>query len=530
MRRKRCVKAGFFVVVILAILGIFFSNAAAEMTSSFHGYFESNFILRDADGLQHGFFDEAYGVQQRNTLKFDIDIDPDMRWGSFKVEKVHLTYRGAYDSIFDLAAHRYNIKENIGASRFDYGLKDIRFENDLREAFIDFAYNGDLGMAFFRPGRQIVSWGEGMLETLNDVINPPDNSYAMFFQSPDDVKTPLWMGRLNYNIPRISSLPGLNLNFDFLWIPDIRPSQLGPRDSVAGNLKAGLEAPYINCISLVDLRGLNVREDVPTNENEYGVKVSSEIGDNLSLSLLYFRDVVNDPAVQLKNWAMTPGGPAPSLASFTHNKQHVYGGYFSYQLVAFGTSAVVRGEISHHTASPIALAAANTIMQGPAARLPPSQWVGLTYLLKPVTKTTLSFDKDVRIRWLSNGVTKMSFEWLHKVINEWDDRLDNTYFKSRSTKIRADRKNIREQDVFMVQVMTWWWAAKVGPTFVAAYNPGKHGEGGTGMIAPSIKWYITPSLYSDLKLQAFFGDTKSSYSFGSLVNTSEATFKLGYEW
>ncbi len=528
MRKRRWGRAAFCVFVILVMFGVLSSNAAAEMTTSFHGNFESNFILRDKDGIQYGFFDEAYGVQQRNTLKFDIDVEPGLVWGTVSVEKVHLTYRGAYDSIFDFRAHAYNIKDNIGASRFDYGLRDIRFENDLREAFIDFVYRGDSEGGFFRPGRQIVSWGEGLLETLNDVINPPDQSYAMFFQSPDDVKTPLWMCRLNYSVPRFSNI---GLNFDLLWVPDIRPTQFSVRDSVAGNRTAGLEAPYISILPFVDFRGLDVREDVPTNENEYGAKVNAQIGERLNISLLYFRDVVNDPAVQLKNWIIIGGRPIPTLASFTHNKQHVYGGYFSYQLLAFGTEAIIRGEISHYTAYPINIVSADTILNGPAARLPPIQWVGITYLLKPVTKTTLSIDKELRIRWLSKDLTKVSFEWLHKVINEWNNRLDNRwYYTGSTTRIRQDRRNIREQDVFMAQAQTYWWASRLNPSFTVAYNPGKHGEGGTGMIAPSIKWYITPRTYSDLKLQAFFGDTKSSWGFGTLIPTSDVTFKLGYEW
>ncbi len=66
-------------------------------------------------------------------------------WGDFSFDKVHLTYRVAYDSISGLSA---NNSEKDG---------DIRFENDLREATVGFVYNG-LGSGFFRPGRQIVSW------------------------------------------------------------------------------------------------------------------------------------------------------------------------------------------------------------------------------------------------------------------------------------------------------------------------------------------------------------------------------------
>ncbi|MFH2043783.1 MAG: hypothetical protein ABIK92_01395, partial [Pseudomonadota bacterium] len=95
MRKRRWGEAGLCVFLVLVMLGIFSPIAAAQMTTSFHGYLESNIVLRDVDGAQYGFFDQTEAVQQRNTLKFDVDIDPDIDMGPFRVEKVHLTFRGA---------------------------------------------------------------------------------------------------------------------------------------------------------------------------------------------------------------------------------------------------------------------------------------------------------------------------------------------------------------------------------------------------------------------------------------------------
>ncbi|MBU3947746.1 MAG: hypothetical protein KJ826_05945 [Proteobacteria bacterium] len=537
MSKRRWGEAGLFVFAIVVLMGIFSSNAAAEMDTSFHGFFESSFVLRDTTGIQNGFFDQTEGVQQRNTLKFDIDIDPKLNWGSFAVEKVHLTFRGAYDSIFDLRANEYNIKENLGASRFDYGLKDIRFESDLREAFIDFSYKGSIGRAFFRPGRQIVSWGEGMLETLNDVINPPDNSFNLFFQNPDDVKTPLWMGRLNYSLPTMANL---GLNFDLLLIPDIRPTQFGPLDTATTyNSEGQLEAPYSKILPFADNSGIaKFRYNVPTDNNEYGAKVSAEIGDRLSLSFVYFRDVVNEPSVIVKDFRPNPtffNLPFPTTAEMNYNKQHVYGAYFSYQLLTFGMEAIVRGEVSRYTAYPIGLPRSSykTVMTAAG----PEQY---TFEYHPVTKTMLAVDKDLRLRWLSKDLTKVSVEWIHKTINEWNGYLSDPHYvphyegttlvTSPAKTLRYDRRNMREQDVFMLQFMTYWWASKLNPMLVVGVNPGKHGEGTTYLLKPSIKWYITSTLYTDLKMQAFLGDKDACYGFADGIETSEATIKLGYEW
>ncbi|MBU1055864.1 MAG: hypothetical protein KKC46_18855 [Proteobacteria bacterium] len=555
MSKRRWGEAVLCMFVVLIMVGSFSSNAAAQMSTGFHGFFESSFVLRDTTGIQNGFFDQAEGVQQRNTLKFDIDVDPNMSWGPIAVQKIHLTFRGAYDSIFDLRANEYDIKDNMGASRFDYGLEDIRFEADLREAFIDISYKGPLGRGFFRPGRQIVSWGEGMLETLNDVINPPDNSFNLFFQNPDDVKTPLWMGRLNYSLP--STMTNLALNFDFLLIPDIRPTQFGPLDTLANSTSEGqLEAPYAKILPFADNRGVTkFRYDVPTDNNEYGAKVSAQIGDRLNLSFVYFRDVVNEPGVVMKDYKVgaipvfpLSLQPTPTTASLTYNKQHVYGGFFSYQLLMFGMEAIVRGEVSHYTAYPISLPRSEYITEKNAAGFPVAQY---TFEYRPVTKTMLAIDKDLRLRWLSKDLTKVSVEWIHKTINEWDNYLGESHYSPyyegttlywdnnnvmgtnashRNKMLRYDRRNMREQDVFMLQIMTYWWASKLNPMLIVAVNPGKHGEGTTYMIKPSIKWYITSTLYTDLKMQAFLGDKDACYGFADGIETSEVTLKLGYEW
>ncbi|MFH2044243.1 MAG: DUF1302 family protein [Pseudomonadota bacterium] len=542
MRKRRWGESGLCVLITLSMLVIFSPIAVAQMTSSFHGFLESSLVMRDVDGMQYGFFDEAYGVQQRNTLKFDVDIDPDMELGPFRVEKVHLTFRGAYDSIYDLAAHRYDIKEDLGASRFDYGEEDIRFESDLREAFIDFAYKGHLGnRAFLRTGRQIVSWGESSLETMCDIINPADQSFQMFFQNPDDVKTPLWMGRLNFDLPRFART---SINFDLLWIPDIRPTQFGPRDSVAGQAGVGLQAPYVSPL-FYDLTGQNIREDVPTNNNEYGGKVSAQLGDRLSLSLLYFRDVVNDPGIFIDKFY------SGQTANFTHNKQHVYGGYFSYQLLIGRFEAVIRGEASHYTAYPITVATGQDLLVGNWMSIPVAPFMvplddqaGVqSFVYKPVTKVMLAVDKDLRIRWISpHDLVNVSFEWLHTTINEWnagdsDGRLDGPFYSATVTnkaggpKLLHQRTNSREQDTFFFQAMTNWWASKLNPMLIVAYNMGKHGDGATWMLRPQIKWTITPNLYTQLTFQAFLGDDESSYAFSNFVNgPTEATIKLGYEW
>ncbi|MBU1053920.1 MAG: hypothetical protein KKC46_08840 [Proteobacteria bacterium] len=512
MRSKRRIrrKGLLYVFAITAILGLFTPEIRAGVGSTvttFHGYLESSYVLRDTTGIQNGFFEEAEGVQQRNTLKFDLDIDPgsNLEWGSFRVLKAHMTFRGAYDSIYDLRGNEYHdIRENMGLSRFDYGKKDVKFENDLREAFIDFRYSGALGNFFFRPGRQIVSWGEaGGNSTLLDVINPKDQSNMMFFQNPDDVKIPLWMARLNYSLP---VMRGLGVNFDFLWVPDIRPAQFGPLDSVAGDPSVGLKAPYVS-ILFGGFKGYNVEQRVPTEEQEYGAKVTVDIKDNLSISATYFRDVNNDGGTVLV--------PATSTFLLTHNIQHVYGAYFSYNILPL--DLIIRGEIARHTGDPISRYGAE-----PSNKVPG----GLAlFRLKPTTRWMLALDKKYMLPFLTTHErSNLGFEWIHEKINEWDSVFN---------KPESQKAGSKQRDLDIISFFVSWslLEGRIAPTFAAAWIPSRPGAGGeSGYIHPVVSWQISNDFYSSIGLHAFLGDKTAKTGFAGLVTTSELTLKLGYNW
>lgn len=503
MPKKRRI---FYFVAMAAILLMFTAEVMAE--STFHGYFESNFVLRDTTGIQNGFFEEAEGVQQRNTLKFDVDVYPAIAVGAFSVSKVHLTFRGAYDSIYDLRANEYgDVRDNMGLSRFDYGKRDVKFEQDLREAFVDLVYSGSLGSAFFRPGRQLVSWGEtGSLTTIIDVINPKDQSYQLFFQNPDDVKIPLWMARLNYGLP---SIRGLAVNFDFLWVPDIRPAQFGPLDSVAGQPSVGMNAPYVKILPYTAMRGRNVKQHVPTNESEYGAKVTADIGERLSLSLAYFRDINNDAGFVYN--------PADKTMYGTHNVQHVYGMYFSYNVTEL--DLIIRGEIGRHTGDVISRR--NGISPSPIIAGGYD-----TFVLKPVTRWTLMLDKKYKIPFITDHErTSFGFEWVHEKINEWDNA---TLDRSGALKSGSSMKDL---DIFGFTMMWSWYEGRIGPYIQIACNPGRPGAGGASwMIHPTVNYQISSNLYANVGLHAFLGDKTAKTSFSGFVPTSELTVKLGYNW
>jgi len=233
--------------IVMAFILLFCVEYSEALTTDFHGRVQSTYVMRDYTGLQYGFMDEVRAVQWRNELKFDITVTPEYEeYHKFRIKKYFLSYRGAYDAIFDLR-DRFDDKGTFdnpglrdkGPADWELGKDDIETENDLREAFVDLA--GDFGGSIvnIRIGRQLVQWGEADGFVLINQVNPFDNSTLLFFEMPEDLATPLWMGRFNYSLGYIGPLKEVGL--ELLLVPDIRPWQVAPADdAIAG----GTGAPY----------------------------------------------------------------------------------------------------------------------------------------------------------------------------------------------------------------------------------------------------------------------------------------------
>lgn len=214
---------------------LFCTNSGQALDTEFHGRVQSTFVLRDTNGFQYGFLDESKGIQWRNELKFDITARPEYEEEhAFRLEKVFLSYRGAYDAIFDVCKDRDAWQDPAGdeairekaTDDFDLGKDDIETENDLREAFVDLVGEVGTQSLTLRLGRQIVQWGEADGFNVVNVLNPNDNSVLMFFESPEDLATPLWMARLNYSAGDVGPLHDVGL--EVVLIPDIRPMLFAP--------------------------------------------------------------------------------------------------------------------------------------------------------------------------------------------------------------------------------------------------------------------------------------------------------------
>ena len=237
--RKRIIALSFLVCAVLC----WNTNPGYAFKTDFHGHLQTNYVLRDTNGFQNKFMDDVVCSQWLTELKFDVTVRPeDMSWGNIKLHKFFFTYRGAYDAVFDVTDRWDNVRDK-SPDDWELGKDDLKVENDLREAFIDFVSEfGGQQSVVVRLGRQIVQWGEADGFNVVNQVNPQDNSNKMFFEKPEDIATPLWMLRADYTTGMIGPFDSIDLQL--VVIPDIRPHQYAPLTDHGSDPYDHNNAPY----------------------------------------------------------------------------------------------------------------------------------------------------------------------------------------------------------------------------------------------------------------------------------------------
>src|SRR5262245_28163445 len=164
------VRRGAFAIGLVALLA-----APALATQKFgplelSGNFQTQNLVRNPD------IDEYHFVQQRNTMRIRVDYDWLQRGKLMdrfdlpfiESSKLFLLYRGVYDSIYDYTP-KFRERDFRGRKPKIAAVRDledlpkdsldsIKFENDLREVYIDLKL-ADAPLSF-RLGKQQIIWGE----------------------------------------------------------------------------------------------------------------------------------------------------------------------------------------------------------------------------------------------------------------------------------------------------------------------------------------------------------------------------------
>ncbi len=540
-----------FVLLGLICGSVFCADYAMALETDFHGRVQSTYVLRDNDGFYHGFMDSMEGVQWRNELKFELTLRPEYeQYHTFTVDKVYLAYRGAYDAIFDCRESEYENVREKSPDDFELGKDDLETENDLREAFVDFKAETDTQSAVLRIGRQIVQWGEADGFNVVNIVNPQDNSVLMFFETPEDLATPLWMARLNYSRGNIG--PFRDFGLELLLVPDIRPHQFSALD---GDMDApyAFGFKYLKALPFEHFFGLSVdnfeellpglasplgndaaifKEDVPDsgfNNAEYGAKLQISLGQ-VAHAFHYYHGIQDDPAMDFSQLL------SRGTLTFRHPEQDMYG--YSFNTFVRSINAIFRGEgclvdkvalldltgvtgIDEGWLSSHGFGSTQDFIEsliGGATNLPISSLEGSKgYVKRKVYYGLLGLDVDRFIRPLNKKcMIHTSWQFYMRHIHDW----------SWNSRYRP----FQEQDNYRLTTYWWtdYWNGRIHPEMFLMYDPE-----GVWMTMASVKYTKDYRWYYKLTQMSFWGNKDATSDFTQPVDlrpTSEISFRVGYNW
>ncbi len=499
-------------VISYTVVILFCSGNGLCFKTEFNGRLQSTYVVRDTNGFQDGFLDENKGVQLRNELKIDLTLKPQYEvLPDYRLEKIFLSYKGAYDAIFELTDRYDDIREKSPRD-YELGNDDIEWENDLREAFIDLVGEQGSQSISLRLGRQIVMWGEADGFNLINIVCPDDNSYQMFFSDVDDLATPLWMARLDYSYVDIG--PFSNLGFQFLAIPDIKPDQFAPLGGTDGWVN--FDAPYAFIFKDFENMGVQeIREDVAAknfDNMEYGMKLSATIG-NFNGALHYFVGYQDEPAVDFLAFGTyyaplavggSPGdyGGAPIL-HFTHPRQRTYGLSFNHYFAPFNCVFRGEGSLTDETALMDIIDPSNTAIA-----------------MRKVYQSLIAIDKDLHPDWIGTASAlqwNLQLYWKH--INDWEDNVRDPLGGDRVHDVLRDSYRIT------CYLFTNYYHGQISPELFVMYDPE-----GAWMSSLSILYTPTTAWFFKVSQLSFWGNKSATSDFAGMIGTSELSFRIGYKF
>jgi len=294
------------VLISIVCLMVLIPISAMSLQTTVGGHIESKVVIRDTDGLQYGFLSDYNEVVSfRHELKLDVLFQPEYKGlPALRLDKVNLIYKGAYDAVFDLSDRYNNMPVNVDHGEFEIGKDDLRFENDLKEAYADFIYDTERSVTTLRLGRQLVIWGEHGAHNIANTVCPLDMKFAKLGANPEEFSQPLWMARFDHSVSGVG--PFGQIGIQLLLIPEIRPMQWALGSDPNGP-NEWWKAPYANYEALHTELGANeMQEVVPSSgfdNMQVGVKLGFDIG-KFHMDAYYFSGYQYAPAFNMTNVIM----------------------------------------------------------------------------------------------------------------------------------------------------------------------------------------------------------------------------------
>jgi hypothetical protein len=98
--------------------------------------------------------------------------------------------------------------------------KQDRWDPLVREAYVDI----NLHPFFLRAGRQLITWGRSDGVSVLDTINPNNFRSPLIFEQ-ENFRIPLWMLNFNYDLGRMTWIPGIQKELQVIWNLRYQPAR-----------------------------------------------------------------------------------------------------------------------------------------------------------------------------------------------------------------------------------------------------------------------------------------------------------------
>lgn len=464
-------------------------------------------------GLQNGKLEKGHLSRCRSTAWVELDwrLTPQLRFGS--IARAHYEAKYSLDDRIPEASAAYNGDMDNWKSgpRGD----NMREDFDLREWHLKYRKGGFT----IKAGRQQVVWGEADNLPMADIINPLDLSWNFTFPTWEEIRIPLRMIDIIYEVPNSPHKYQIEV---VLNPEDFRASTAAP---YGDNWHFTGDGSWIPLFAMVPIPGINATQSVsgaiegatraglPDKHSlrnfQGGARVRGLFGQ-WDTYLYYYHQRSQTPVFTTNPLPGMPFGPFdPFDATFGirahYPRINTVGATFN--VYERRTATVFRGECGFTPDKPY------SIFQG--------GFFGTRYIEKDTFSYMLGFDRPTWIPFLNPTHTfNLSGQFFQTFIFDLDDDVYTP-----GTNIGEDGDDDMTTYLTFL-MMTEYLDATLKPDLVFVWNV----DADNGFVVPKIGYEPVYSWRLELAVRFIWGDNYNSGLFGRVKNNDEVWLKVEYKF
>ena len=453
------------------------------------GKFQARLSWRTVESEGYTYPHVARGnmVQERNLALIEFNQTLSKQTETTAEIKYHLVGRFLYDGIYDYGPKVFKDVRNANKDEID----DFKKDADVWEAYVDYTK----GPAFFRVGRQNLSWGETDVFRLLDRINPLDDTFGGTFEDLDDRRIPIWMARGTYNFGNVGPISSLSL--EGFWNPGMGDQKVSPMSPFG--------TPYAFPAPASSVPTRIHSPEKKFQSSRMGVRLQGVLADNYNFSLAQYQTITDTPAAIVTFDPAAAGGPV--FQDLEYKTEWITGGSVNFFEPHIG--GVIRSEVAMFWNEPVFIPEINApVLFGDfrTGDIPK----------KNVLRYMVGLDRNFWVRSLNDkSMFNVFFQYFAEYYPSYDDRMRIPLPKFPTGEFM---KQVRYDQKLTMIAFTNYMEGTLTPQFVLAYDPR-----GAWLYIPSIEKSFDPWVFK----VAYYGITgKSDVSLGILRDRDQASFTV----